>query len=365
MTGNPTLPGGQELSPGAQSMLQAILGAGADVAAASGQAPAPPWQQGRVPVTGSSYRMSLGLPSWLDTAEVERAASSAAQNGDMFDPYFGSIRNGEVGTGAAVYWGRGKKYRAETGKIAYSHSEHMVNGEVINTPTTTRETVEKTGDKHLTVSAALNQPYMWSDEEQRAQVANAVKLGLLPAGSTFDDFVSRVWQGAVWRAAKTYDASQGQRKVTPFDVIDMYGKEAQAGLNPNDPNSPNFTGTKTETATSINQLSEGQAWAALRNTLSGMLGRDPSDRELRNFTYKMNGLAAANPTITHTTAQYKDGQEVSRNSVTSGGFTTEDAAQAAYDNAQQSKEYGAYQAATSYFNSVLSALGAIGNVGSN
>lgn len=121
-----------------------------------------------------------------------------------------------------------------------------------------------------------------------------------------------------------------------------------------------FTGKQTQTSRSISEITEGQAWASIQGTLQQMLGRDPTDQELRDFTYRMNRMAADNPTITRTIQQYKDGELDSTTSRTRGGFTAADMAQEAYDQAQNDPEYAEFQAATTYFSALQSALGAIG-----
>lgn len=121
-----------------------------------------------------------------------------------------------------------------------------------------------------------------------------------------------------------------------------------------------FTGKQTQTSRSISEITEGQAWASIQGTLQQMLGRDPTDQELRDFTYRMNRMAADNPTITRTIQQYKDGELESTTSRTRGGFTAADMAQEAYTEAQKDPEYAEYQAATTYFSALQQALGAIG-----
>ena len=91
-----------------------------------------------------------------------------------------------------------------------------------------------------------------------------------------------------------------------------------------------------------------------------MLGRDPTDQEMRDFTYRMNQLAARNPSISKTITSYKNGEAVSQNTHTNPGFTAADMAQKAYDTAQSNPDYAEYQSATTYFNAALSALGPIG-----
>jgi hypothetical protein len=207
-----------------------------------------------------------------------------------------------------------------------------------------------------TVTRALNQPYLWDEEELDEAMKRMQDAGL--DVKSFDD-VNSVWQSLVERAAKTYTISQGEKKVTPWDVLDLIEREDGVANGGEDPD--NFTTTSTHK--SIQDISEGEAWSTLQNNLSRMLGRDPSDQEVRDFTHRMNTLAARNPAISKTISTYKDGKLV--NSTTNevdSGFTADDMAMSAYEKAQANPEYGAYQAASTYFNSAIQALGAIGDV---
>lgn len=128
--------------------------------------------------------------------------------------------------------------------------------------------------------------------------------------------------------------------------------------------SQGFTGSKTQTNTSVSQISEGEAWSTLRQGLQAMLGRDPSDEEVRDFTYRMNQLAAQNPAISETITRYKNGDAISSNTKSvDAGFSGGDVQEAAYHDAVNDPQYAEYQSATTYFNAALSALGAIGQTG--
>jgi len=210
--------------------------------------------------------------------------------------------------------------------------------------------------KAQTVTRALNQPYLWDEEELDTAMKRMQDAGL--DVKSFDD-VNSVWQGLVERAAKTYTISEGEKKVTPWDVLDLVQREDETANGTAD--DQNFT--HVSTSKSIQDISEGEAWATLQSNLSRMLGRDPSDQEVRDFATRMNGLAARNPAISKTISTYKDGRLA--NSTTrevDSGFTADDMAMTSYEDAQADPEYGAFQAASTYFNATQVALGAIGDV---
>jgi hypothetical protein len=217
-------------------------------------------------------------------------------------------------------------------------------------------------DKTITVAQAMNEPYLWSEEQVQSAIERFQQAGFKDV-ATFDDVV-QVWGGLVKRAGSMYSLSSGKRKVTPWDVLGLYSREiaaAQAKQGPPGPGDPGFNGRTTVVNKTIADVSEGEAWSALRGTISAMLGRDPSDQEVRDFSYRMGNLAARNPSISKTIQQYKDGQVVSTTTKqTDAGFTAADMAQEAYEKAQRDPDYAEYQAATTYFNAAVSALGAIG-----
>lgn len=207
-----------------------------------------------------------------------------------------------------------------------------------------------------TVTRALNQPYLWDEQELDEAMKKMQDAGL--DVKSFDD-VNSVWQGLVERAAKTYTISEGEKKVTPWDVLDLVKREDATANGGEDPD--NFT--HVSTSKSVQDISEGEAWSVMQSNLSRMLGRDPSDQEVRDFAHRMNGLAARNPAISKTISTYKDGRLT--NSTTrevDSGFTADDMMMKSYEDAQSDPEYGAYQAGATYFNATMGALGALGDV---
>ena len=210
-------------------------------------------------------------------------------------------------------------------------------------------------DKTVTYAAALNRPYLWDDEQVSAAMKKFRQAGINV--TNFDELTS-AWKSLVDRASQTYSLSGGKRKVSPWDVLEMSKREAEtAGTFTDFEN-----GTQTRTATSVSEVSEGASWQVLQQTLSTLLGRDPSDQEMRDYAYRMNTLAAKNPSVTETITRYRAGEAVSQESSTSGGFDAEDMAKAAYDEAQDDPEYARVQGATTYWNAMMQAIGAIGDI---
>lgn len=299
---------------------------------------------GRYSLTGRRINWN-NLPRW-----AQGVGADTFRNNTNLDPYLGIVS--EVGD-ERVYLGDGK-FKPKTPKGGML-PEGMTPAEARAAGLDHNDYPKKRkADKTQTVTQVKNQPYLWEQDEVNDAMRKMRQSGL-PVKS-FDDMVN-VWGAMVDRASAMYSLSAGKKKVTPWDVLDMYKSEAKAAGNFTDFES----GSQTTTHRTINEVSEGQAWAALQSQLSQMLGRDPSDDELREFAYRMNNLAAKNPTITETITRYKAGNVTSSDSKTRGGFDQSDLVQAAYEDAQDDPEYAEYQAATLYFNSAVQALGALGD----
>lgn len=272
-----------------------------------------------------------GLPKWVLSLDIApRKALAGADSGLVF-----------MGTGTKV---------ERTATPGSGDGTPRGLGSIETNVSTTR--VEK--DKIRTAQQAAMMPYTWDEDE----LADAMKR-MQDAGldvKTFEDVVG-VWGGLVERASLTFMATKGDRKLTPWDVLDLTQAEGKAsGLIAEDPNRREVVTQRT-----IGEISEGQAWSVLQSNLSQMLGRDPSDQEVRDFTYRMNQLAAKNPAISKTITKYKNGEPIRQTTRTvDPGLTGEDIAQKAYKSAQNDEMYAETQAATTYFEAALSALGAIG-----
>lgn len=206
----------------------------------------------------------------------------------------------------------------------------------------------------ITVSAAMELPYTWDEDEVDGAIKKMRAAGI--EVTNFDDMY-KVWGNLVDRASKTFGLSDGKRLVTPWDVLDMYKKESSKYAEGASAAEEPFSGKITQTHKTVSEISEGDAWQVLRSNLQTLLGRDPTDQEIRDFTYRMNHLAAKNPTLTKTTSTYKDGRMVDQtDETTDAGFTPGDVTKAAYDRAQDDPEYGAYQSASTYYNAAVQAI---------
>ena len=296
---------------------------------------------GREGMTGTPF--SGVLPAWAKDVP-------AAVLGDVnFDPYLGIVS--EKGD-ERVYMGAIEKAATPGVDVHTAERPDTHTGEFA-LPQDVGPTQATVSDGTLTSTQVANLPYTWTEENITEAMKRMREAGI---NVTSFDQLNQVWGGLVDRASMVYSLSEGKNKVTPWDVLDMYKSEAKAA----DSYINYESGTRTSTTKSIGHITEGEAWSSLQGTLSKMLGRDPSDQEVRDFTYKMNQLAAKNPAISQTISKYKAGDVTSSTTSTEGGFTGADVAEAAYGQAQSNPGYAEFQSASTYYNAALSALGAIG-----
>lgn len=186
-----------------------------------------------------------------------------------------------------------------------------------------------------------------------------VKLGLIDEEdarnlAVLDD----VWQDVLEYSEKLTGA--GHRK-TPFQVAELLAGAGAAGGSGRGGGgsgaSAPFSGVKRTRSTNVDLTDPATARAIVHDSLSSMLGRRATDEELRKFTGLINAAERGNPTVTETATTYQDGDAVSQSSTTTGGLTATGRQQLVEEDAMALPEFGAYQAASTYFNALLGSIG--------
>lgn len=369
--GNPTLLAMFQNDP---KSTAAMLGFGGDGASSSGVDTSDPnWlaaqiQGSAMAVTGRPGLTPPGAPSVIDAVPSwAKGLSQQVLDSKNFDPYLGIVS--EQGD-ERVYMGGETTHTQgppQTGPFASTPAptahqssdgvDFLHGGMPVTDTTPPAHKSTKHGDKTLTATQVKNMPYLWDEQKITETMKRMRQAGInVTSFDTGDNSLVSVWGSLVDRASIMYSLSGGENKVTPWDALDMYKSESKAaGSYTNYQN-----GKQTVTHRSVTDVNEGEAWSVLHDQLQKMLGRDPTDQELRDYTYRMNQLAAQNPSISKTIARYKNGEVVSEDTQTTGGFNAGDMAHAAYTNGQNDPQYAEYQSATTYFNAALSAIGAIG-----
>lgn len=200
-------------------------------------------------------------------------------------------------------------------------------------------------DSIVSIDQAASLPYTWSNDEINSAIKKFKAAGYNING--FDDLVG-AWGNLTKAAAGRY--TLGGIKVTPWDMLELQRKQGTGAAG----------STQTSTSRTVSEISVGTAWSALRSVVKDQLGRDPSDQEVRDFTYRMQSLAAKNPSISTTTQTTDANGNSTSNTTSKQGFTGDDLAKAAMEDAQADPDWAEHQAATTYFNAAIQSLGAIG-----
>jgi hypothetical protein len=190
----------------------------------------------------------------------------------------------------------------------------------------------------------------WSDEERQAWAKRMYNNGFIRDPNDMEG-AFQAWSQAVKRASDVYTFSG--KKVTPWDAMSLMEGASGAGGR----NGPKTTTSK---STSYNIPTKEDVAGMVTSVFKGALGRAPSDGELSRYTSMLIGNAKKNPSITTTTQTTDVNGNTTSKSTSSGGYSSQAAEWDAMQRAQADPEYGAYQAATTYFNALVSALGAPG-----
>lgn len=201
------------------------------------------------------------------------------------------------------------------------------------------------GDHVVSIADAMNMPYTWDDKEITSAMKKFKAAGYTIGG--FDDLV-KAWQNVTQIAAGRF--TLGGAKITPWDALELQREQGTGTAG----------ATRTSTSKTVSEISQANAWSALRSVVKDQLGRDPSDQEVRDFTYRMQSLAASNPSISKTTQTTDANGNVTSSTKTTPGFSADDLAKSALEDAQSDPDWAEHQAATTYYNVALQSLGALG-----
>lgn len=217
---------------------------------------------------------------------------------------------------------------------------------------TQRTGVQLYGEDVRAVTDVQGMVYAWYGTNQfDAWGKYLTDLGLVdPEDAASIEVLDSVWQDAVVLAANLY--TQG-KKITPWQAAALLkGANSRNGSR----YGAGFSGTKRSRSTSVDLTDPATAKALINDTLANALGRAATEEEVRAFTSVINTAERANPTVTETVTTYNRGEAVSQSSTRSGGITDAGRRQMTLDQATTLPEYGAFQAAATYYNALLGAL---------
>lgn len=217
----------------------------------------------------------------------------------------------------------------------------------------------------LSENDALKDYYTWGLKKQSDFVAQGILSGMLRLGDGPLEG-AKLWKKLVKEAAQ-YGAAG--KKVRPIDLMASY-VQAAGGTGANawrqqgvwevnvvtgerrysGPGTYLGDGKAQQTDTRIDLTDPDTARAMATRLFQDMMGRDPGQGELGGFAAALHEAERNSPVVSTTTTQYDmdTGQQLSSSTQQSGGLTAESRAYIGEQKIKGTKEYGAFQAATTY-----------------
>lgn len=202
-----------------------------------------------------------------------------------------------------------------------------------------------TGEKTATLSEVAGQYYNW-DQKTRDKFLSQLNLAGYDTNQMKDAQIASMWAAYAQQAAAYYAVG---KTLTPWDILakDMQQREAYM-------NTPR---TVTQTSTAYDMSTREDAHAIFLQAAQSLLGRDPTKHEISAFQKALNAYEKANPTVTTVTQNYLGDTLQSQSSTTKGGVKEGARQLMAVEDVKQDPEYGAYQAATTYFDAMMEMIG--------
>jgi len=188
-------------------------------------------------------------------------------------------------------------------------------------------------------------------------------MGIPEVMSAWDDLL---------KMAITLNKGQGKNRTTnwtPWDILDSYNRKpgSLGTRREGDFLIDNATGekvkyvgpkTRTTSQSAIDLSNHEQVQGIAEQALTQLIGRAPTDKELAQFKATLNGYEREHPEVTTTTEHYDDmGNVTASDVVHSGGVDEATRAGLISSGVKKTKEYGKYQAGTTYFNALMQMMG--------
>lgn len=219
----------------------------------------------------------------------------------------------------------------------------------------------------MSTDEAENDYYNWTTKRQGDFVSQGIVSGLLKLGDGPLEGAT-LWKKLV-KEASNY-GSNG-KEVSPYDLLASYVKSSGGGnawtsagvwqVNTvtgerkyAGPGTYLGGGKASQVDTRVDLTDPDTAKAVSTKVFQDLMGRDPGAGELTAFASALHSAEEANPVVQNTTTQYDTttGQALSSSTSSSGGVTSEGQQYLQQQQIKGKKEYGAYQAATTYQNAL-------------
>lgn len=202
-------------------------------------------------------------------------------------------------------------------------------------------------DDVRTLTTAENDVYTWSDAEWATFGKKLAAIGAIDdPNNRFA--IAAAWKSAVDQAAKYYQAG---KKLTPWDVVNIKGFSVD-GSNPK--GSPYANQTISRTQKNTNYIDDSTADGYTRAIFQNTVGRDPTAAEMSRYRFLITGYEKGHPQVSTTTTHYDaHGNPLNEESTTQANPDGTGLQEQMLQTAKADPEYGAYQAATTYYNATM------------
>lgn len=200
-------------------------------------------------------------------------------------------------------------------------------------------------DKTAKLSDVANQYYKWS-EKTKNKFLTQLNLAGYDTNTMKDSQIAQLWGSYAAQAAQYY---QQGKKLTPWDILSKDREAREAYMR-----TPR---TVTQTSKAFDLSTREDAHAIFLQAAQSLLGRDPTKAEIGAFQKALNAYERANPTVTTVTQNYMGDELQSQQQTTKGGVKEGARQLMAVEDIKKDPEYGAYQAATTYFDAMMDMIG--------
>ncbi|AZF95820.1 hypothetical protein SEA_OLICIOUS_10 [Streptomyces phage Olicious] len=200
-------------------------------------------------------------------------------------------------------------------------------------------------DNTVKLSEVANQYYNWDGKTKNKFLTQLGLAGYDTSGMK-DSQIAQLWGNYAAQAAQYF---QQGRRLTPWDILAKDRDQREAYMN-----TPR---TVTQSSTSYDMSTREDAHGIFLQAAQSLLGRDPTKSEITAFQKALNAYEKANPTTTTQTSNYIGDTLQSQSSTTTGGVKEGARQLMALEDVKADPEYGAYQAATTYFDAMMEMIG--------
>jgi hypothetical protein len=268
---------------------------------------------------------------------------------------------GAAAGGGQVYMGEYPKYGVPKNASPQSRRNIMETNRI--------ENAGHKGSMWMSADEAYKDYFTWGQKKQGDFISAGILSGLLKLGDGPLEG-SKLWKKLVTEAALYGSAG---KKVSPYDLLAVYrnqsgggnawtsqgvwevntvtGERKYAG-----PGKYLGGGKALQTDTRVDLTDPDTAKAVATKLFQDTMGRDPGAGELGSFASALHSAEQASPVVQNTTTQYDmdTGQQLSTSTTSSGGVSAEGKQYLGEQQIKGKKEYGAFQAATTYQNALES-----------